>query len=165
MVKTIRLRGQAWIVFAEIASATRAVAAMQGFPFFDKPLVNSLCIQKWSSAGLTSLLPCTAQHISYAKGKSDAIRKLEPGFSVNEFEKERKQRKQENGKKTGRFVRLSPKHLSDTLLLTPTHPPQRTSCTASRQRRPQRQPHQRPRSPAPLLPPGCAVLCVAICSH
>ena len=48
-----RLRGQAWVVFAQTEQATLALSKMQGFPFFDMPM-----------------------RISYAKAKSDAVRKL-----------------------------------------------------------------------------------------
>jgi U2 small nuclear ribonucleoprotein B'' len=37
-MKTYRLRGQAWIVFSDVTSATNALTSMQGFPFFDKPM-------------------------------------------------------------------------------------------------------------------------------
>ena len=40
-MKTYRLRGQAWIVFADVTAATNALNSMQGFPFFDKPMVRS----------------------------------------------------------------------------------------------------------------------------
>ena len=39
-LKTLRLRGQAWVVFSDVAAATNALRAMQGFPFFDKPIVS-----------------------------------------------------------------------------------------------------------------------------
>lgn len=39
-VKTSKLRGQAWIIFADVASATNALQCMADFPFFDKPLVR-----------------------------------------------------------------------------------------------------------------------------
>ncbi len=39
-LKTYRLRGQAWVVFADIKSAADALRAMQGFPFFEKPMVS-----------------------------------------------------------------------------------------------------------------------------
>ena len=32
---------QAWIAFADIAAATSALRGMQGFPFFDKPVVRA----------------------------------------------------------------------------------------------------------------------------
>lgn len=33
---------QAWIVFADIAAATNALRGMQGFPFYEKPVVRIL---------------------------------------------------------------------------------------------------------------------------
>ena len=53
-VKTYKLRGQAWVVFQDVASATAAMRAVQGFPFFDKPM-----------------------KLAYAKAKSDATAKLD----------------------------------------------------------------------------------------
>ena len=41
-LKTYRLRGQAWVVFADIRSAGEAIRTMQGFPFFDKPMVRDV---------------------------------------------------------------------------------------------------------------------------
>lgn len=53
-MKTEDLRGRAWIVFADVASATSALRAMQDFPFFGKPL-----------------------KLDYAKTKSDAVAKMD----------------------------------------------------------------------------------------
>jgi U2 small nuclear ribonucleoprotein B'' len=39
-LKTLRMRGQAWVVFSDVAAATHAKNTMQGFPFFDKPIVR-----------------------------------------------------------------------------------------------------------------------------
>ena len=39
-LKTARLRGQAWVVFSEVTAASNAVRQMQGFPFYDKPMVR-----------------------------------------------------------------------------------------------------------------------------
>lgn len=36
--KTIRMRGQAHVVFKEINSSATALRSMQGFPFYDKPM-------------------------------------------------------------------------------------------------------------------------------
>lgn len=57
-LKTYRLRGQAWIVFADVASAVNAKNAMQGFPFFDKPM-----------------------KLAFAKTKSDAVAKVDGTFT------------------------------------------------------------------------------------
>lgn len=39
-MKTLKMRGQAFVIFKEISSATVALRSMQGFPFYDKPMVN-----------------------------------------------------------------------------------------------------------------------------
>ena len=48
-LKTYRLRGQAWIVFSDVSASTNALRAMQGFPFFEKPMVRMPAPQpaKW----------------------------------------------------------------------------------------------------------------------
>uniref|UniRef100_A0AC35U9U4 U2 small nuclear ribonucleoprotein B n=1 Tax=Rhabditophanes sp. KR3021 TaxID=114890 RepID=A0AC35U9U4_9BILA len=55
--KNLRMRGQAHIIFKEITSSSKALRAMQGFPFFDKPM-----------------------RIQYAKIDSDAIAKAKGTF-------------------------------------------------------------------------------------
>jgi len=57
----IRLRGQAWICFADLNSATTALRQMQGFPFYDKPM-----------------------RIAYAKAKSDVVAKADGTFVQRE---------------------------------------------------------------------------------
>lgn len=39
-MKTLKMRGQAFVIFKEIGSATSALRAMQDFPFYDKPMVS-----------------------------------------------------------------------------------------------------------------------------
>lgn len=34
------MKGQAFVIFKEINSATKALMSMQGFPFYDKPMVS-----------------------------------------------------------------------------------------------------------------------------
>jgi RNA recognition motif-containing protein len=36
------MRGQAFVIFKEINSAANALRSMQGFPFYDKPMVSPL---------------------------------------------------------------------------------------------------------------------------
>lgn len=55
--KTLKKRGQAFVIFKEIASATNALRTMQGFPFYDKPM-----------------------RISYSKTDSDVIAKMKGTF-------------------------------------------------------------------------------------
>lgn len=38
--RTYKLRGQAWVVFEDPKDAAKALQAMQGFPFFNKPIVS-----------------------------------------------------------------------------------------------------------------------------
>lgn len=37
--KTLKHKGQAWVVFEDSSSASNAIRQMQGFPFYDKPMV------------------------------------------------------------------------------------------------------------------------------
>jgi U2 small nuclear ribonucleoprotein B'' len=55
--KTLKLRGQAWIVFDDLSGATKALREMQGFNFYGKPM-----------------------KVSYAKVKSDVISKTDGSF-------------------------------------------------------------------------------------
>merc|ERR1711976_350097 len=57
-LKTNKLRGQAWVVFTNVSSATSAMKTMQGFPIFDKPII-----------------------IQFAKTKSNAIAKINGTYS------------------------------------------------------------------------------------
>ncbi|KAF7284964.1 U1 small nuclear ribonucleoprotein A snf [Rhynchophorus ferrugineus] len=56
-LKTLKMRGQAFVIFKEIQSSTNALRSMQGFPFYDKPM-----------------------RIQYAKTDSDVIAKLKGTF-------------------------------------------------------------------------------------
>ena len=49
-LKTLKMRGQAFVVFQDISSATNALRSMQGFPFYDKPMV-CICVQ-WVAVDL-----------------------------------------------------------------------------------------------------------------
>ena len=56
-LKTLKMRGQAFVIFKEISSATNSLRTMQGFPFYDKPM-----------------------RIQYSKADSDVIAKLKGTF-------------------------------------------------------------------------------------
>ncbi|RPA90810.1 RNA-binding domain-containing protein [Choiromyces venosus 120613-1] len=58
-LKTMKGRGQAHITFRDVAAATQAMRALQGFEFFGKEM-----------------------RISYAKGKSHAIAKLDGTYNL-----------------------------------------------------------------------------------
>ena len=62
----IRLRGQAWVCFGDMASATNALRQMQGFPFYDKPM-----------------------RIAYAKSKSDVVAKKDGTYVQREKKRQR----------------------------------------------------------------------------
>lgn len=57
-MKGIKMNGQAFVIFKDIASSTNALRAMQGFPFYDKPMVRyiiylmyySCIISVWKNA-------------------------------------------------------------------------------------------------------------------
>lgn len=70
--KTLKHKGQAWVVFEDASSASSAIRQMQGFPFHDKPL-----------------------RIQYAKTKSDIIAKADGTF----VPRERRKRHEEKGRK------------------------------------------------------------------
>ncbi|XP_057266785.1 U1 small nuclear ribonucleoprotein A-like, partial [Pezoporus wallicus] len=40
VARSLRLRGQAFVIFKELSSASSALRSMQGFPFYDKPMVS-----------------------------------------------------------------------------------------------------------------------------
>ena len=48
-LNNVKMRGQAFVVFREVRSATEAMRAMQGFPFYDKAMVSTLqkCFEIW----------------------------------------------------------------------------------------------------------------------
>ncbi|KAH3756585.1 U1 small nuclear ribonucleoprotein A [Pelomyxa schiedti] len=56
-MKTPRMRGQAFVVFRDLPSATLALRQLQGFPFYDKPL-----------------------RLAYAKSKSDVVARLDGSY-------------------------------------------------------------------------------------
>jgi len=73
-LKTFKMRGQAFVVFKDISSATNALRSMQGFPFYDKPM-----------------------RISYAKTKSDTVAKADGTY----VERAKKRRQEEGTKAQG----------------------------------------------------------------
>lgn len=80
-MKTERLRGQAWVVFADVTAATNALRAMQEFPFFGKAMVSDggSRSQPGSQAPLPAAFtrPSSSQRVQYARTKSDAAAKLD----------------------------------------------------------------------------------------
>jgi len=73
-LKTIPMKGQAFVTFKDIPSATNAMRAMTNFPFYDKPM-----------------------KIQYAKKQSDIIAKLNGTYIPTERRKENKRKPEEAG--------------------------------------------------------------------
>ncbi|XP_028676530.1 U2 small nuclear ribonucleoprotein B'' [Erpetoichthys calabaricus] len=71
-LKTMKMRGQAFVVFKELTSATNALRQLQGFPFYNKPM-----------------------RIQYAKTDSDILSKVKGTFADKDKKKERKKKAQE----------------------------------------------------------------------
>ncbi|CAK8544351.1 unnamed protein product [Lathyrus sativus] len=70
--KTLKHKGQAWVIFEDVTSASNALRQMQGFPFYDKPM-----------------------RIQYARTKSDIIAKADGTF----VPREKRKRHDDKGKK------------------------------------------------------------------
>lgn len=68
-LKTIKMRGQAFVVFKELAASTNALRQLQGFPFYNKPM-----------------------RIQYAKTDSEVIAKMRGTYSDKEKKKEKKKK-------------------------------------------------------------------------
>ncbi|CAN0923339.1 U1 small nuclear ribonucleoprotein A [Linum grandiflorum] len=90
--KTLKHKGQAWVVFEDVQSATNAMRQMQSFPFYDKPM-----------------------RIQYAKTKSDAIAKADGTFVPRE---KRKRHEEKGGKK--KKEQHDPNHMA--VGLNPAYP-------------------------------------------
>ncbi|NXE31005.1 SNRPA protein, partial [Ardeotis kori] len=68
--RSLKMRGQAFVIFKEMSSATNALRSMQGFPFYDKPM-----------------------RIQYAKSDSDIIAKMKGTFVERDRKREKKKPK------------------------------------------------------------------------
>lgn len=71
-LKTMPMRGQAFVVFKELAAATNALRQLQGFPFYNKPM-----------------------RIQYAKTDSEIISKMKGTYGDKEKKREKKKKAQE----------------------------------------------------------------------
>ena len=70
-VKTNKLRGQAWVVFADVASATNALQCLQGFPFFDKPIVRPWPRRAFAATCSQQRVMCQCGNLGRATGTHD----------------------------------------------------------------------------------------------
>ncbi|KAK2847287.1 hypothetical protein Q5P01_010286 [Channa striata] len=67
VAQNLKMKGQAFVIFKEINSASNALRSMQGFPFYDKPM-----------------------RIQYAKQDSDIIAKMKGTYVERDRKKEKK---------------------------------------------------------------------------
>uniref|UniRef100_A0A8I3MTH8 RRM domain-containing protein n=1 Tax=Canis lupus familiaris TaxID=9615 RepID=A0A8I3MTH8_CANLF len=54
--RSLKMRGQAFVIFKEVSRATNALRSMQGFPFYDKPMT---CFCLYPSSLLLCSLWCS----------------------------------------------------------------------------------------------------------
>ena len=96
--KTFKMRGQAFIVFRDITAATQAVRQMQGFPFYEKPMM-----------------------IAYANSKSDAVAKLDGSYEAKDKAERAAKRKaeREERKEAKKAGLAKPKEVAEAGVATP----------------------------------------------
>ncbi|KAF7995797.1 hypothetical protein HCN44_006904 [Aphidius gifuensis] len=111
-MKTLKMRGQAFVIFKEISSATNALRSMQGFPFYDKPM-----------------------RIQYSKSDSDVIAKLKGTYAERpkkpkrvpapqeEEAKRAKKRAKEQSKTTTGYTEGAQQHTGLINAAVPEQPP------------------------------------------
>lgn len=62
-LKTMKMRGQAFVIFKELGSSTNALRQLQGFPFYGKPMVSYSVLflkqKKNSTVQYSVLCTCT----------------------------------------------------------------------------------------------------------
>lgn len=97
-LKTFKMRGQAFVVFRDITAATQAVRQMQGFPFYEKPMM-----------------------ISYANSKSDAVAKLDGSYEAKDKAERASKRKAERDerKEAKKAGLANPKEVDEVGAATP----------------------------------------------
>ena len=96
-LKTMKMRGQAHVVFRDVDSSTQAMRALQGFAFFGKDMVRHLFSICSSWACMTNV----PSRISYAKSKSDTIAKLDGSFKMPEPDLPEKETEESAAQPTG----------------------------------------------------------------
>lgn len=68
-LKTLKMRGQAFVVFRDLGSATNALRSMQGFPFYDKPMVSLFRNSKIYSSCIYGMYEVDCQRLCDIKKK------------------------------------------------------------------------------------------------
>ncbi|OQV24532.1 putative U2 small nuclear ribonucleoprotein B'' [Hypsibius exemplaris] len=89
-LKTIKMRGQAFIVFKDISNATAALRSLQGCPFYNKPM-----------------------RLDFAQSESEAIQKMKGTFRLKKKEEDGKDgAKKKKEKKVGDAAKNGIDHFS-----------------------------------------------------
>uniref|UniRef100_A0A665STX4 RRM domain-containing protein n=1 Tax=Echeneis naucrates TaxID=173247 RepID=A0A665STX4_ECHNA len=100
-MKTMKMRGQAFVVFKELAAATNALRQLQGFPFYNKPM-----------------------RIQYAKTDSEVIAKVKGTYGDKEKKKDKKKKAQEPAANlTKKPVVVSNTYKNNKHYMVPDNPP------------------------------------------
>uniref|UniRef100_A0A3B4GC40 Small nuclear ribonucleoprotein polypeptide B2 n=1 Tax=Pundamilia nyererei TaxID=303518 RepID=A0A3B4GC40_9CICH len=100
-MKTMKMRGQAFVIFKELAAATNALRQLQGFPFYNKPMVGWNATFVVVIADFHPLSSCAFnpfvffQRIQYAKTDSEVIAKVKGSYGDKEKKKKEKKKAQE----------------------------------------------------------------------
>ncbi|KAG8541243.1 hypothetical protein GDO81_015060 [Engystomops pustulosus] len=81
--RSLKMRGQAFVIFKEVGSATNALRSMQGFPFYDKPM-----------------------RIQYSKTDSDIIAKMKGTFV--ERDRKRQEKRKVKGQEAAAAKKIMP---------------------------------------------------------
>lgn len=108
VARTMKMKGQAFVIFKEVNSASNALRSMQGFPFYDKPMVSSLHFifnliikgffvsvgeknkQLYYIIVIFVKYIYVLQRIQYAKQDSDIIAKMKGTYVERDRKKEKK---------------------------------------------------------------------------
>ncbi|XP_014028412.1 U2 small nuclear ribonucleoprotein B''-like isoform X1 [Oncorhynchus nerka] len=101
-MKTMKMRGQAFVVFKELASSTNALRQLQGFPFYNKPM-----------------------RIQYAKTDSEVISKIRGTFGDKDKKKDRKKKAQDQVANVAKKPALGSANTNNapTTMQVPDNPP------------------------------------------
>ena len=72
-VKTLKLKGQAWVVFEDAAGAGAAIRGLQGFPFFGKPMRLTYALTRSDAAAKADGTWKPADKEARARAKAAAL--------------------------------------------------------------------------------------------
>jgi U2 small nuclear ribonucleoprotein B'' len=72
-LKTLKLKGQAWVVFEDAAGAGSAIRGLQGFPFFGKPMRLTYALTRSDAAAKAAGTWKPADKEARARAKAAAL--------------------------------------------------------------------------------------------